>query len=752
MVLILSFTYFYEAPPLIFYKSTALLEDTQNFNCTENRKHSAYFECHIYCATSKMISQVQAQAAIATAFLLLGGDNHVESFIPGAVITRTATITSSLSLREQPDNEAITETSPPLIPSAATEDELAWHANHDFTTAPDDASSTASATDDWIKQDFESQSSTSFPSANQEEVQQSQQLLANGPIRGPTNVIVYDTTLRDGTQMESISVSCADKLKIAQRLSEFNVDYIEAGWPGSNPKDEEFFRRAQTELDGKAKSKLVAFGSTRRKGIQAKDDAQIQKLVDCCAPTVCIVAKAHLWQVTDIIRANPTENLDMITDSVSYLTSLGIDVMVDLEHYFDGFKFDKDYTLKCCDAAVKAGAKVLVMCDTNGGSMPWEVDEITKETVEKFGNLATVGIHCHNDCGLAVANSLTGAKAGVGLIQGTVNGIGERTGNADLCSIVPSLALHVDSKMTCNDNLDEITSLSRYLDETLNRTPNRGAPFVGSSAFAHKGGLHVAALERSPDSYQHVDPSKVGNQLRVLISELSGRQNILGKMKKLDMDIDEKTVAERSLVILERVKHLESMGYTFEGADASVELMILHSTQNYCLPFRVLDYTAQVYDTDVDSASRVMSKMENDKSRNGGTVTKTNLARATVNVRVLDDPNHGEDEFLDRLEVAEGNGPVDALANALKKALVPSHPALESLQLIDYKVRILDPAAATAAATRVMIEFKDVNTDRQWTTVSVDRNIISASLNALVDGFEYALKDVVAGCFFDDFE
>ncbi len=668
-----------------------------------------------------MISQVQAQAAIATAILLLSGGG-VESFIPGALRTRT---TPSYLYEHQPDNEAITETS----------------------SSPSMASSTASATDDWIKQDFESRSSTAFPSA-----QKSQQLLANGPIRGPSNVIVYDTTLRDGTQMESISVSCADKLKIAQRLSEFNVDYIEAGWPGSNPKDEEFFTRAQTELDAKTKSRLVAFGSTRRKGIQAKDDAQIQKLVDCGAPTVCIVAKAHLWQVTDIIRADPNENLDMISDSVSYLTSLGIDVMVDLEHYFDGFKFDKDYTLKCCDAAVKAGAKVLVMCDTNGGSMPWEVDEITKETVEKFGDVATIGIHCHNDCGLAVANSLTGAKAGVGLIQGTVNGIGERTGNADLCSIVPSLALHVDSKMTCNDNLDEITSLSRYLDETLNRTPNRGAPFVGSSAFAHKGGLHVAALERSPDSYQHVDPSKVGNQLRVLISELSGRQNILGRMKKLDMDLDEKSAAERSLVILERVKHLESMGYTFEGADASVELMILHSTQSYCLPFRVLDYTAQVYDTDVDSASRVMSKMENDKSRNGGEVTKTNLARATVNVRVLDDPNHGEDEFLDRLEVSEGNGPVDALANALKKALVPSHPELENLQLIDYKVRILDPVAATAAATRVMIEFKDLNTDRRWTTVSVDRNIISASLNALVDGFEYALKDVVSSCFLDDFE
>lgn len=564
--------------------------------------------------------------------------------------------------------------------------------------------------------------------------------------------------------MESISVSCNDKLKIAARLSKFDMDYIEAGWPGSNPKDEEFFRRAKLSveeggLDDIARSKLVAFGSTRRKGIKAQDDPQIQKLVESGAPTVCIVAKAHLWQVTDIIRADPKENLEMIYDSVHYLSSMGIEVMIDLEHYFDGFKFDSEYTLNCCKAAMEGGVKVLVMCDTNGGSMPWEVEEITKKTFEKcdvfeeelFGEgvekKVTFGMHAHNDCGLAVANSLTAAKSGVGLIQGTVNGIGERTGNADLCSIVPSLALHVDSKMTCNDNLEEITSLSRFLDETLNRTPNKGAPYVGHSAFAHKGGLHVAALERSPDSYQHIEPGKVGNQLRVLISELSGRQNIVGKIKKLDLDIGDDVVAERSLVILDRVKKLESMGYTFEGADASVELMILHSTQGYCPPFRVLDYTAQVYDTNVDSASRVMSKMENGKHNNDG--IPTNLARATVKVRVLDDPNHSEDEFLDRLEVSEGNGPVDALANALKKALTPSHPSLENLQLIDYKVRILDPESATQAATRVMIEFTDVTTNQKWSTVSVDRNIISASLNALVDGFEYALKEVVASCVID---
>jgi len=452
----------------------------------------------------------------------------------------------------------------------------------------------------------------------------------------------------------------------------------------------------------------------------------------------------------------------MIRDSVSYLVEQGRTVMVDLEHFFDGYKFDKEYTLKCCEAAVEGGAQVLVMCDTNGGSMPWDIEQITKETLSNFES-TTFGIHCHNDCGLAVANSLTSVQAGVGLIQGTINGIGERTGNADLCSIVPSLAFHCDcEQMSCKDNLEGISSLSRFLDETLNRNPDRAAPYVGASAFAHKGGLHVAALERSTDSYQHVDPGKVGNQLRVLISELSGRQNIVGKINKLDLDMsgrDDGYVAERALVILNRVKKLESMGYTFEGADASVELMILHSTQGYCPPFQVLDYTAQVYDTNVDSASRVMAKMEKHGNTHGNSgedamgVIPSSLARATVKVRVLDDPNHDDDEdFLEVLEVSEGDGPIDALANALKKALAPSHPELLNLQLIDYKVRILDPESATRAATRVMIEFEDVESHRKWTTVSVDRNIISASLNALVDGFEYALKEVVASCVIDDYD
>lgn len=549
---------------------------------------------------------------------------------------------------------------------------------------------------------------------------------------GPEEVLVYDTSLRDGTQGESISVSCDDKVKIAVRLAEFGVDFIECGWPGSNPKDAEFFSRASTELDSLTKSKLVAFGSTRRKGIAVENDAQIKALVDSEAPTICIVAKAHKWQVTEIIRADPLENIDMITDSVTYLAQdKGRRVFIDLEHFFDGFKFDREYTLLCCDAAVKAGVSSLVLCDTNGGSMPWEVEEMTRVVREHFPGV-TVGIHAHNDCGVAVANSLSAVRGGAGLVQGTINGIGERTGNADLCSIVPSLALHMESKMTCKKNLEYTTKLSRFVDELLNRSPNPAAPYVGMSAFAHKGGLHVAAMERSPLSYQHVEPQAVGNEKRILISELSGRQNIIGKIEELGIEFGDKT-SERATAILNRVKILESIGYTFEGADASVRLMILHASDEYCAPFRVLDYSAQVFDTNMDSASRILWQ-EADEYLDP---RKKSTARATIKVRTVDETDNGV--FIERLEVSDGSGPIDALASALKRCLTPSYELLNNIELVDYKVRILEPEKATAAISRVMIEFRDSVTDTTWTTVSVDANVISASLNALVDGFEYAL-------------
>lgn len=567
---------------------------------------------------------------------------------------------------------------------------------------------------------------------------------------GPRRVLVFDTTLRDGTQGEAISASCQDKLKIASRLAKFDVDFIEAGWPGSNPKDAEFFARAQTELDSSVRQKLVAFGSTRRKNMDVSKDPQIQALVDSQVPSVCMVAKAHPWQVTEILRATPQENLDMIRDSVAYLVGLGKTVLIDLEHFFDGYRADPEYALQCCQAAVEAGASCLVMCDTNGGTMPWEVERITKAMVQQFPG-TTIGIHCHNDCGMAVANSVCGSHAGVGLVQGTINGVGERTGNADLCSIIPSLLLHVETQMTCKEKLPELTKLSRYVDEILNRSPSNAAPFVGTSAFAHKGGLHVAAMERNPLSYQHVEPELVGNKMRVLISELSGRQNILGKMKEVFGDMEDYQQSDRALAILNRVKELEHQGYTFEGADASVHLMILHASKGYCPPFQVLDYSAQVYDYNMDSASRVLTNFKAAVENSEDGPPTTSSSRATIKVRTIaENPETGELEFQDTLQVSDGRGPVDALAKALMRALQPSHPFLESVELVDYKVRILDPNSATGAATRVMIEFRDTESEKQWTTVSVDRNVISASLNALVDGLEYALVEHAQLCMLCD--
>lgn len=473
--------------------------------------------------------------------------------------------------------------------------------------------------DAWVEQSFETKPLLSFETKT----------------LGPAKCLIYDTTLRDGTQMESINVSCNDKLKIVRQLCEFGMmDYIECGWPGSNPKDAEFFKRALTELSSPMRQKLVAFGSTRRKHIAAQEDAQIQALLDAQTPTVCLVAKGHLWQVTDILRATPDENLYMIADSVSYLVSQNRRVFVDLEHFFDGYKHNADYAMMCANAAANAGASGLVLCDTNGGTMPWDVERITKVVVDsqRSNHQVTVGIHCHNDCGMATANSIVAVQSGAGMIQGTVNGIGERTGNANLCTIIPSLQLHMNTTLQNPHGLVDITTLSRFVDETMNRMNNPSAPFVGLSAFAHKGGLHVAALERSPDSYQHIDPAKVGNEQRILVSELSGRQNIIGKIKEAGVELGTQ-INERATAILERVKTLENIGYTFEGAEASVHLMILHASGSYCPPFRVLDYSAQVFDQNMDSASRYLLDGKKKTAR-------TATSRATIKVRTANLQNN----------------------------------------------------------------------------------------------------------------
>lgn len=607
----------------------------------------------------------------------------------------------------------------------------------DASTPPPPLDSTTSRTD-WISQELEQQS---FSNRRKDDT----------VVRGPHHVLMYDTTLRDGTQGEGISASVDDKLKICRRLADFGVDYIEAGWPGSNPKDAALFARTAAELPSAVHAKLVAFGSTRRKSVAVSEDGQVQALLDAGVPTICIVAKAHGWQVTDILQTNLENNLHMIEETVAYLVERRRRVMVDLEHFFDGYKYDPEYAIRCCHAAIQGGASCLVMCDTNGGTMPWEVASITEDVVRQCGDSVTIGIHCHNDCGMAVANSIMAAKHGVGLIQGTMNGIGERTGNADLSAIVPTLALHVESQMTCNTQLSELTQVSRFVDEILNRTPNTAAPFVGSSAFAHKGGLHVAAMDRSPLSYQHIRPELVGNEKRVLISELSGRQNIMDKIQEVGVTMDADLVKDRVAAILNHVKDLENRGYTFEGADASVHLMVLHATKGYCPPFQVLDYATNVYDTYVDSASRVLAlNNTNDTTMQPRAAT----TRATVHVRMAAASNDDDDDqpFQDSLQVSDGNGPVDALSKALMRALVKTYPSLQTVELVDYKVRILDPQAATGAVTRVLIEFRDTAHETTWTTVAADPNVISASLNALIDGFEYALIEHAESCMLcDDF-
>jgi len=568
-------------------------------------------------------------------------------------------------------------------------------------------------------------------------------------------------------------MSVEDKLSVFDQLVEFGFDYVEGGWPGSNPKDKDFFARCAS-MEDTHRDKLVAFGSTRRKFTKVEDDKQVEALITSGARSVCLVGKASLSQVENILGATAEEGLLMISDTVSYLVSKNIKVFVDLEHYFDGYLESPDYASRLVEACCSSGASAIVLCDTNGGTLPWELETFTKTAVSHpsvVENKVTVGVHCHNDIGMAVANSLAAVKGGAGLVQGCVNGVGERTGNADIVSIIGTLALKMGTQLSEGVETENLTSLSRFVDEVLNRAPDQAQPYVGSAAFAHKGGLHVSAMEKDPTSYQHIDPALVGNVRRTVVSELSGRMNIVKRLQEIGVDGNEDEpdnkdwLNERATAILTRVKKLESIGYTFEGADASVKLMMLHATKRYCPPFRVLDYSATVWDQFIDSASRVLYKK---KKTGGGTPGKWGVnaasdsldegeratARATVKVQSLyekdwiaDDPEHdGSVEKIERLEVADGNGPVDALALALKRALVPSYPFLSKVQLTDYKVRILDNEAATEAATRVLIEFTETETNRKWNTVSVDRNVISASLNALVDGYEYALLEHETFC------
>ncbi len=524
---------------------------------------------------------------------------------------------------------------------------------------------------------------------------------------------LYDCTLRDGTQGEGVNLSVDDKLKIAQKLDAFGMHYIEGGWPGSNPKDAEFFERAKS-LNLK-NAKLAAFGSTRRAGGKCETDPQIKMLEDAATPVVTMVAKTSALHVTHVLETTLEENLAMISDSVAHFKALGREVMHDAEHFFDGYKLNKDYALATLRAAKDAGADWLVLCDTNGGTMPWEVDEIVRETMRALmedggrqtaqGRLPSsvrFGIHTHNDSGVGVANALAAVRAGCAQVQATINGIGERVGNCDMVATLANLKIKLGDGCVSDDNLRGLTELSRYVFEIANLAPNIRHPYVGQAAFAHKGGIHVAAILKLEESYQHIDPARVGNQKRVLVSELSGRGNIAYKAKEFGMNPESAEVKQA----LQKVKEMENQGFFFENADASLELLLRRSQPNHPKLFELIDYMVVV------------------ENRDGRGV----FAEGSVKLRVDDEIAH---------TVAEGDGPVNALDQAIRKALLPHYPKLKKMRLSDFKVRIIDGDHATAATTRVTIDSTDGR--KSWTTVGSSPNIVEASWQALVDSMEYAL-------------
>ena len=511
---------------------------------------------------------------------------------------------------------------------------------------------------------------------------------------------LYDTTLRDGSQREGISFSLDDKLKIARRLDQLGVDYIEGGWPGSNPKDMAFFDRARSMHW--ANARITAFGSTRRANVAVQDDANIQALLAAETVAVAIFGKSWTLHVEDVLRTSLDENLRMIEESVRFMRHAGREVVFDAEHFFDGYQADPTYALATLQAAERGGADVLVLCDTNGGGTPWQVAAAIERV--KLVTSTPLGIHAHNDSEMAVANSLTAVAHGVNQVQGTINGYGERCGNANLCSVAPALALKMGHECLSEEQLHSLTETARYISEVANLSLDTHQPYVGYSAFAHKGGMHVNALVKSEQSYQHIDPELVGNRKRVVVSELSGKSNIAYKAEELALDLSDDN--EQAQKILQRIKELENQGFQFEGAEGSIELMIRRMQPDYKAPFELLDFHVLV------------------RGIHNGNMA----AEATVKLMVNDQVMH---------TAADGNGPVNAMDAAVRKALLPFYPHLANVQLKDYKVRILDGTSGTAAQTRVLIDSADGNTS--WSTVGSSTNIIEASWQALADSLEYAL-------------
>jgi 2-isopropylmalate synthase len=521
----------------------------------------------------------------------------------------------------------------------------------------------------------------------------------------PERVEVYDTTLRDGSQLEGISLTVDDKLRIAEQLDWLGVDYIEAGWPGANPKDDELFRRAPTELKLET-SKLVAFGMTRRVKGKVDSDETLRHLVDANTRTVCIVGKCWDYHVLEALGTTLDEGVAMVTDSIEYLKGLGLEVLFDAEHLFDGYKRNPEFSLRVLEGAAQAGADRLVLCDTNGGALPHEVERIVSEVVDYFRSDVPVGVHLHDDAGCGVANALAGVRGGATQVQGTINGYGERTGNCNLTTIIPNLTVKMGVGTLPPDRLERLTPVAHHVAELVNMALNPQAPYVGTSAFAHKAGLHVSAIAKRPDAYEHVPPDSVGNGTRFVMSELAGKSTVVLKAQELGLELDGPTVNE----VVDTLKHLEHEGYHFEVADASLELL-MRGAAGWKQPFfRVESFRVITDDLQADETP-------------GGVTTE-----ATIKVHVAD-------ERL--IATAEGNGPVNALDRALRDALDGRYPALDGIHLTDYKVRVLDTQRGTGAVTRVLLDTTDG--EESWTTIGVSENIIEASWQALSDSLVYGL-------------
>ncbi|MFO7955544.1 MAG: citramalate synthase [Candidatus Brocadiia bacterium] len=512
------------------------------------------------------------------------------------------------------------------------------------------------------------------------------------------DIFLYDTTLRDGCQAEGMTLSAEDKLEITERLDELGVHYVEGGFAGANPKDDQYFREVQ-DLDLR-NVRIAAFGATRRKGRKPEDDAGLQALLRAETPVVTIVAKAWDYHVTEVLHTDLEENLRMVDDSVRFLKETGREVLVDAEHWFDGYEDDPDYAMKVARVAAEAGADCVVLCDTNGGALTDRVGELTARAVEEID--CPVGIHCHNDCGLAVANTIASVQHGAVHVQGTLNGFGERAGNADLCAIIPIINLKTPHRCVSDEQLKKLTEVSRFAYEAANLMFDEHQPFVGPSAFAHKAGQHVDAMRKAEAACEHIDPELVGNERRFLLSELSGHAGMLAKLEDYSIESDRETAS----LLLDRLKELENEGYQYEAAEASFELLATRITGNFVPRFDVKSYHVSCI-----------------RQPDGALVTD-----ATVKLDVNGDQMH---------TASEGDGPVNALDGALRKALEPHYPELARMRLTDYRVRVINPRAATAARVRVVIQSTDGK--RVWGTVGVSENIIDASWEALKDSVEYML-------------